>query len=313
MTAVDDPGTAGTVGRAGTVELPGESLHVVVNGDGPTVVFANGLGESWFDWDAVVPLLPGHRLVRFDRPGLGGTPLPARKPDLAAELARIGAVADAYSPDAPVVLVAHSAAALHAEAYTRLHPARVAALLLVDPSSEPDAAPPVTPARRLTDLLLTGLPRATSALAATRITPLLGPRLFRLAYRGQNRRRLRGPDAPGWPPRTDPMPHPVDTVYGSPAATVTILAELAAYRSQAADLNALRRTTPYPGVPTTVLAALDGLTPTATTDHLAGTTHLAHLLSATHTPLPDARHLAMLDEPAAVADAITALHTASGN
>jgi pimeloyl-ACP methyl ester carboxylesterase len=280
-------------------------MRVVVNGAGPTVLFANGLGQSWFDWDFVVGLLADeYRLVRFDRPGLGGTPLAARRPTLAAEAGRIAAVADTYSPDEPVVLVAHSAAALHAEAYVRVRPRRVAALVLVDPSTEPDAAPRPDAARGLTRLTLDTLPRTVSALAATRLATVFGPRLYRRTYRTQNRRRLTGPDAPGWAPRTDPMPHPVETVYGSASTTVAILAEFAAYRTQAVDLNHLRRTTERPAVPTTVLAALDGLGSGRTAGWLAATTRLATTLDARLVPLPDARHLVMVDRPDAVADAV---------
>ncbi|HEY3501443.1 MAG TPA: alpha/beta hydrolase [Actinocatenispora sp.] len=302
MTAPDSPHVGW---RVGVVERPGETMHVVANGAGPTVVFANGLGQSWYDWDAVVELLAGeYRLVRFDRPGLGGTPLAARRPTLAAEVGRIAAVADTYAPDEPVVLVAHSAAALHAEAYARQHPRRVAALVLVDPSTEPDVTPRPDAARGLTRLTLDTLPRTVSALAATRLTRMLGPRVYRRTYRTQNRRRLSGPDAPGWPPRTDPMPHPVETVYGSATTTVAILAELAAYRTQAADLNHLRRTTTAPAVPTTVLAALDGMGPGRNARWLAAMTRLADTLDARLVTLPDARHLAMVDRPDAVADAV---------
>ena len=50
---------------------PWGAMHCRVDGDGPTMVFANSLGTDLRLWDAVLPLLPGWRLVRFDKPGHG--------------------------------------------------------------------------------------------------------------------------------------------------------------------------------------------------------------------------------------------------
>src|SRR5690606_25002610 len=40
-------------------------------GDGLPVIFANSLGTDLRVWDAVLPLLPGVRAIRFDKPGHG--------------------------------------------------------------------------------------------------------------------------------------------------------------------------------------------------------------------------------------------------
>ena len=87
------------------------------------------MGEGAETWDRLVPLLraAGHRVGLLDRPG----PADGRAPTLTDEVARIDAgVAGLGRP----VLVAHSAAALPAEAYARRHPGRLAGLVLVDPS-----------------------------------------------------------------------------------------------------------------------------------------------------------------------------------
>src|SRR4051794_34852389 len=73
------------------VDVAGQRTHVVVDGPrgpttGPVVVFANGLGGAWFDWDRVVRLLPPDiTAVRLDRPGLGWTPGPSSMTRLARE------------------------------------------------------------------------------------------------------------------------------------------------------------------------------------------------------------------------------------
>ncbi|MFC7744413.1 alpha/beta fold hydrolase [Nocardiopsis composta] len=67
-----------------------------------------------------------YRVVRFDRRNL--------RPTLRSEAMRLAGLAEAAG--GPVVVVAHSVAALHAEAFARLRPELVCGLVLVDPSCE---------------------------------------------------------------------------------------------------------------------------------------------------------------------------------
>jgi 3-oxoadipate enol-lactonase len=50
---------------------PWGAMHYRVDGDGPTVVFANSLGTDLRLWDAVLPLLPPICAIRFDKRGHG--------------------------------------------------------------------------------------------------------------------------------------------------------------------------------------------------------------------------------------------------
>ncbi len=50
---------------------PWGAMHFQVQGDGPAVIFANSLGTDLRLWDAVLPLLPGIRAIRFDKRGHG--------------------------------------------------------------------------------------------------------------------------------------------------------------------------------------------------------------------------------------------------
>ena len=164
----------------------GTLLHVVRDGGhGPAVLFVQGLAGAWFEWDPVVPLLAGdHRLVRFDRPGLGwsqqatdagGRPLPQ---SLAGEAERLGRVLDAVgvAPGEKVFVVAHSYGAFHAEAFARLHPERVAGIVFVDASAEPDITPaPGGPGRGLGQAVV----RGTRLLGLNQV---LGPAVRRLVY-----------------------------------------------------------------------------------------------------------------------------------
>jgi pimeloyl-ACP methyl ester carboxylesterase len=292
--------------RSELVSLDGELVHVVDGGTGPVVLFCCGLGQSWFDWDAVVPLLRGYHLVRLDRPGLGLSPRSARPSTLAVEAARIGAAADHFSPTAPVTVVAHSAAALHAEAYARTAPGRLTGLVLVDPSYEPDAVPTEHPLRGVETLARQADAPLSGLLATVPVGRLIGPPAVRLAYRHSTARRLTGPDRPGWPPRPDPVPDALTAVYSSGDTLASIVAELAAYRGQAVALRAMRAA-PFPPVPVRVLAATYGLGADRAAAWSAATAALAAELSGAHEVLPDAAHLAMLDRPDAVAAAVRAL------
>src|SRR5579859_5781005 len=128
------------------VRVAGTVHHAVVDegpGGAPVVVFTSGLGGAWYDWDAVVPLLAGRAtIVRFDRPGLGWSQPSAVPPTLAGEAERIRELLEALSLPGPVVLVGHSLAGFHVEAFARMFPELTAGVVLVDGSTDPDAAPP---------------------------------------------------------------------------------------------------------------------------------------------------------------------------
>ncbi|NKY16743.1 alpha/beta fold hydrolase, partial [Streptomyces somaliensis] len=126
------------------VRVGGVPHHVVVEGSGPVCVLSAGLGLCWFDWDPVVPLLAPHRtVVRFDRPGHGLSGPAGAAPTARGEARRIAALLDALGMGGErVAVVGHSLAGFHAEAFARLHPARTAALVLVDASAEEHARPP---------------------------------------------------------------------------------------------------------------------------------------------------------------------------
>lgn len=53
-------------------------LHHVVEGDGATVVLLGSLGSTLAMWEPQLDALRGHRVVRVDLPGHGGSPVPER-------------------------------------------------------------------------------------------------------------------------------------------------------------------------------------------------------------------------------------------
>ncbi|RII17073.1 putative aminoacrylate hydrolase RutD [Streptomyces sp. YIM 130001] len=272
------------------VRIGGVAHHVVVQGHGPVCLLSGGLGQAWFDWDAVTRLLAPYRtVVRFDRPGLGLSAHARVAPSLLGEADRIGRVLDACGATGPVTVVGHSLAGLHCEAFARLRPERTAALVLVDSSVEEDARPRPAPALRA------GATRACgTVLAASGLPYALGPALRRAAVRLA---RTGG---------RDPAPRDlVRRVYGTGRATRAVLAENAGYRDVAAQLVAVRRQFPLPEeLPVTVLAAGESRR------WLERQVWLARTLDARLRISPGSGHLVMLDRPEDVARAVLDAGTA---
>ena len=114
-----------------------EQVHVVESGppDGVPLLLTSGLGGAWFDWAPAVALLRDrYRVTVFDRPGLGLSPAAAARPTLRRDTAILAALAERAGP--PVIVLAHSMAAFHAEALARLRPGLVRGMVLADPSHE---------------------------------------------------------------------------------------------------------------------------------------------------------------------------------
>ena len=79
-----------------TVGVAGQSIRVAIrhgNGTGVPLVLCNGIGISMEALDPLVEALdPGREVIRFDVPGVGGSPLPPRPywmPEMAATLAKL--------------------------------------------------------------------------------------------------------------------------------------------------------------------------------------------------------------------------------
>ncbi len=276
------PGELLTIGR--------DRLHVVAEGSGaPPVLLSAGLGGAWFDWTAVAELLRDrHRVVAFDRPGLGGSPPAPHAGRLAEEADRLAALARWAGP--PVIVVAHSLAGFHAEAFARLHPELVLGMVLVDPSAEQD----VPKHARLLTRLAPMARLAGSVAGLTGIPRVAGPRTRARVMRGLSRR---GDLAP---------PDLSRLVYTRAHVLGAILVELTGYRLMAADLITARRHHPFPDIPLRVITALRDVRGGEAWRH-------AHADLAALSPrgrqivLPRAGHMVPFDHPDVIADAMASL------
>lgn len=255
-------------------------------GTGPAVVLVNGAGISMEHWERVVERLPGRRVLRFDRPGMGGTAFPGRLPTLDEEVASLAAlVRETGSADGGgVVLVAHSMGSFHAEALARRHPELVAGIVMVDGSVEELDA---RPGWRLGQVA-TGL---VSSLGSLPVNRLMGQALRLGVWR-----QTHGPLAHVSTPR-------LSDVYRDRDSLAMGTAEFFAYYQQAWDLQLLRRTHPLPRVPVAVLTAADS-TERAWRERQ---TRWARQLGARHQLVERSRHLMMIDRPEVVAQAVVSL------
>ncbi|WP_214326663.1 alpha/beta fold hydrolase [Nonomuraea sediminis] len=208
---------------------PVAHLHVIDQGEGPAVVITDGMAGAWYHWDRVAAALAAtHRVIRFDRPGLGRSTAALTTPTLYGEAARLAALAPPHPEH--VTVVAHSVAAWHAEAFARLHPLRIRALVLVDPSPLPRRERRTSAAGRA---IGRWLPALGGTWGAGAIARLAGPAVHRMVTGVA--------DVPG--------------VYREGQVLAAAAGEWLAFRDMAADLRQIRREHAFPHVPVTVLSA----------------------------------------------------------
>ncbi|GLZ75553.1 alpha/beta hydrolase [Actinorhabdospora filicis] len=233
------------------------------------VLILPGLGDGAFTWGPVTRH-PG-RYTFLER--LDGTTW-----NLRAETARVAeAVARLDRP----VLVGHSMGALYAEAYARLHPGRVAGLVLSDPSFEDAHRPGVRGP----------VPPWAAWLAAPALAWRLGPPVWTLGTLTASRR---APDRA--------VLRAGRLRYRDPRAFRAALAEWFAYPEVTSDLAGLRASTVPPDVPTVVLSATSGAVPPVGHVRLAGLFPRGELWRVRRSG-----HLVHLDRPDAVLAAIAAV------
>jgi pimeloyl-ACP methyl ester carboxylesterase len=276
----------------GEFVLVGENrLHAVSEGAGtPPVLLSSGLGGAWFDWIPVMERLrERNRVIAFDRPGLGGSPPGRGRAGLREEAARLAGLARWAGP--PVIVVAHSLAGFHAEAFARLYPELICGMVLVDPSAEQDAP---RHARRLSRLAPAAR-LAGRAAGLTGIARFAGPRIRGLVLR---RISERGDVAP---------PEFTRAVYTRPHVLGALLAENAEYRLVATDLLTLRKSAPFPEVPLQVITALGDVRGDGRDWERAHADLAALSPRGGQIVLRRTGHLVQIDRPEVVAEAVERL------
>ena len=140
--------------------LEGTELRLSEGAGGPVLVLLHGIGSNMTSFDGLSALLPEDwTLAAWNAPGYGGSqPLSADWPVAADYAGRLSAVLDAAGMNR-VLLAGHSLGTLMAVSFARLHPDRVAGLVLLACAQGHGAAPGILGEKaqaRLDDLAAMG-------------------------------------------------------------------------------------------------------------------------------------------------------------
>lgn len=149
-------------------QLNGRPLEFVARpGNGPVVVFENGLGAQMEWWSKVLPALPPQTTYFvYNRPGYGHSAAADTPRDGQHIVAELRSALQGQGLRPPYVLVGHSMGGLYMQLFARQHPLEVFALVLVDSTHprqlEGDGAMDRQPLliRGLAKALITGTARA---------------------------------------------------------------------------------------------------------------------------------------------------------
>lgn len=120
--------------------LDGEAYDIASKGGPlPTVVFASDTGRTKGEWRPVFDAVStANAAFAWDRPGLGGSASslnPRDGTEIVGELEQLLAARDITGP---LVLVGAGSGSLYMQLFARLHPQRVAGLVLIDPPDPAD-------------------------------------------------------------------------------------------------------------------------------------------------------------------------------
>ena len=277
----------------------GRRTRILDVGSGPVLLCSSGAASVLWDWLPLVQLLRDrYRVVVVDRPGYApGDPVTPGLPTLEDEAARLVAVLDTLGVSEPVTAVGHSFGAAVVEATARLHPGRVAGLVLLDGSvPEAEGAEPDVDAARTARRFR----RVTLPVVMSRPVELLwralGPIFFTCSVPGRRRvARALGVRV---------LPETADQ------ATMTAsLRDLVGYRSCMHHLEQLRSSTALPSqLPVLVVAAngrLPRRRPSRWVRHvLRQARELGREAAVTVRVVSRSGHFVMLDRPGRTAELI---------
>jgi len=149
----------------------GARIHVRESGpeNAPPVLLIHGASSNLMEvWGPLAEeFAPLHRVIAYDRPGMGHSTRPRRNAQTLAAQAEIASRVLADTTAAPALVVAHSLGAAVALRLALDHPARVRGLVLVAPACNPYPGKPAWWAR------LAAAPLAGDAFCL--LVPWLGP------------------------------------------------------------------------------------------------------------------------------------------
>ncbi|MCF6522824.1 alpha/beta fold hydrolase [Streptomyces sp. JJ36] len=155
------------------VRVASRPVHVLdrTRGEGPTVVFENGMACPSTEWGWVLRQLPEHvPYVAYDRPGTGWSPAAGGPRDAAQSAADLRELLHAVGARPPFLLAGHSVGGLLIRSFALRHPDETHGLVFVD-SSHPDQLERSPRQRRTTPVVRQ---RMTTTWLRTALTPARG-------------------------------------------------------------------------------------------------------------------------------------------
>ncbi len=155
-------------------QLNGKSIFVETEGEAgrPAALFIHGLGGTTTFFEAQARALAGtHRVIRFDLPGHGRSPL-AGAPTMESLADDALAVLDAEAGGAAsAIVVAHSMGTIAAQKLAERHPRRVARLILLGPVREQAPAAKEATRQRAATVRDRGMEAVATAIATGATSP----------------------------------------------------------------------------------------------------------------------------------------------
>lgn len=163
------------------VALRGAEVECVEMGEGPPLVLVHGLGGCWQNWLENIPALARrHRVIAFDLPGFGASPMPEREISIASYGRILSELCDRLDLGPETAVAGNSMGGFIATEAAIEHPGRFSALVLVGAAGISFARARHQPAKVLA--AITNLARPV--LAAFGDDAVRRPRLRRAAFAG---------------------------------------------------------------------------------------------------------------------------------
>jgi pimeloyl-ACP methyl ester carboxylesterase len=119
------------------ININDNKIEVLFKGDkGPLVIVLPGMGCSFEEWYEVIKTLSKtYRVLAFHRQGLGKSELGYGIQNTASAVSDLAEILSHFQIDEPLYLIGHSYGGLCVQHFAKVHPEKVAGVMLVDSTS----------------------------------------------------------------------------------------------------------------------------------------------------------------------------------
>src|SRR5258708_28259453 len=122
----------GTAFKSSTVQLRDGSIHYVLGGSGPAIIFLHGFSQDWFEFSQVMRLLAGrYTVIAVDLRGIGESTATRADYDAETQANDIHELTSQLAIKDPYI-VAHDMGGMIGYAYARLYPSETRGVAILD-------------------------------------------------------------------------------------------------------------------------------------------------------------------------------------